>query len=115
MPDFITAKAAKTVWHTDLGLYLAAPQYIFLAHATQHPFEMKKRLSTVAVHLNLGFYAAILLSFYKLFWDVKRIFGSVGTRQTLPLTRQSPIIANTHTRQLIGASNESLNMKAFYG
>lgn len=29
MPDFITAKAAKTVWHTDLGLYLAAPQYIF--------------------------------------------------------------------------------------
>ena len=44
MPDFITAKAAKTVWHTDLGLYLAAPQYIFLAHATQHPFEMKKKV-----------------------------------------------------------------------
>lgn len=115
MPDFITAKAAKTVWHTDLGLYLAAPQYIFWHMPRNIRLRWKKRLSTVAVHLNLGFHAAILLSFYKLFWDVKRIFGSVGTRQTLPLTRQSPIIANTHTRQLIGASNESLNMKAFYG
>ena len=67
MPDFITAKAAKNGLTHRLRFIFSSPSIHFLAHATQHPFEMKKRLSTVAVHLNLGFHAAILLSFYKLF------------------------------------------------